>query len=129
MRPEGPSGGVVGRFLRDAAFENVLSPEIVEEVLRALAYPRVRKRLRAFVDAPLAVQDIIVLSDLVAGEYAVQGACADPDDDKYLAAAVEGRAAFVVSGDRALLAVTLYEGIRIVTPRTFLGLLPSSSGV
>ena len=44
---------------------------------------------------------------------------------KYLAAAVEGRAAFVVTGDPHLLAVGQYAGVRIVSPRAFLDFLGS----
>jgi len=45
---------------------------------------------------------------------------ADPDDDKFIACAVALEAAVVVSGDRHLLAVGEYMGIRIRTPRQFL---------
>lgn len=122
LRPQGTLGLVIGRFLNAAAFALVLSPAIVDEVLRALAYPKVR-RLFGRGDARLWFEDIIVLADLVAGDVALSGVCADPDDDKYLAAAIEGRAAFVVTGDRALLGLREYEGIRIVPPRAFLDLL------
>jgi predicted nucleic acid-binding protein len=44
-----------------------------------------------------------VLADLVAGAQRLSGVCKDPDDDKYVAAALEGRAALVVTGDRAFL--------------------------
>jgi predicted nucleic acid-binding protein len=37
--------------------------------------------------------------------YVLRGISEDPDDDKYLATAVEGRAAFVVTGDPHLLDV------------------------
>jgi len=47
----------------------------------------------------------------------------DPDDDEYIAAAMEGRAGFVVAGDSDLLDVKEYEGIRIITPRAFLDLI------
>jgi uncharacterized protein len=53
---------------------------------------------------------------------------ADPDDNKYLAAAVEGLADLVVSGDDHLLALKAYEGIRIVSAREFLTLLGRPSG-
>jgi predicted nucleic acid-binding protein len=39
IRPEGPPGLVIRRLLDAAAFEAVLSPAIVAEGLRALAYP------------------------------------------------------------------------------------------
>jgi uncharacterized protein len=123
IRPEGPPGRVVERFLRDSAFAIVLSPAIVEETLRALAYPKVRKYIRRTVDPELWFEDIVLLAELVAGDYATSGASTDPDDDKYLAAALEGRATLVVTGEPDLLALGEYEGIRIVSPRVFLGLL------
>ena len=123
IRPEGPPGRVIDRFLRDSAFEIVLSPAIVEETLRALAYPKVRRYLRGTVDPILLFEDISLLAEFVPGDYKMSAASADPDDDKYLAAALEGRATLVVTGDPDLLALEEYRGVRIVNPRTFLGLL------
>ena len=68
-------------------------------------------------------EDIMVLADLVSGDDAVSGVCADPDDDKYIGAAIEGRAALIVTGDRQLLALIEHDGVRIISPRTFLDLL------
>lgn len=123
VRPEGPPGQIVERFLKDGAFEIVLSPEIVEEVLRALAYPKVRKHARTNVDPELWFEDIVVLAKLISGELELSEVSEDRDDDKYIAAAIEGRAAFVVTGDRDLLALEEHEGIRIMNPRAFLDLL------
>jgi putative PIN family toxin of toxin-antitoxin system len=123
IRPEGPPGRVVERFLRDSAFAIVLSPAIVDETLRALAYTKVRKYVGRTVDPELWFEDIVLLAELIAGDYAMSGASPDPDDDKYLAAALEGRATLVVTGDPDLLALEEYEGVRIVRPRVFLGLL------
>jgi len=44
----------------------------------------------------------------------------DPTDDKYLVAAIEGEARFIVTGDSDLLKIRKYEGIEIVTAREFL---------
>jgi putative PIN family toxin of toxin-antitoxin system len=123
VRPEGPPGQVIDRFLRSGAFEIVMSQDIVDEVLRALTYPRVRKYIRPGLDPELWFEDIIVLSHLVVGDPKFQGASKDPNDDKYIAAAIEGRAGFVVAGDSGLLDLKEYDGIRIVSPRMFLDLL------
>lgn len=40
----------------------------------------------------------------------------DPDDDKFLEAAVNGRADVIVSGDRDLLQLNPFRGIAILTP-------------
>jgi putative PIN family toxin of toxin-antitoxin system len=121
IQPAGTPGRLIERFLREASFEVVLSPAIADEVLRALGYPRVRKLLRG-ADAQLWFEDIVVLADVVA-DTPLSGICEDPDDDKYLAAAFEGRASYVVTGDRRFLAVGEHAGVEIVTPRAFFDLL------
>ena len=50
---------------------------------------------------------------------------ADPDDDKFIACALALKAGCVVSGDKVLVDVRLYQGIRIVTPREFLEIMGS----
>lgn len=126
VRPEGPPGQIIERFLRDAAFEIVLSAEIADEILQALSYPKVRKAVRTKVDPELWFEDILVLAQVITGEYRISGVSKDPDDDKYIAAAIEGRAVLVVSGDPDLLSVGEHQGVRIITPRAFLDLLGAS---
>jgi len=46
--------------------------------------------------------------------------CADPDDDKFLACALGARTRLLVNGDRHLLAVDGYRGIRVLRPRQFI---------
>ncbi len=48
--------------------------------------------------------------------------CPDPTDNKFLELAQSGNAAFIVTGDRDLLALDPWEGARIVTPADFLKL-------
>ncbi len=122
VRPEGPPGQIVERFLRDAAFEVILSTAVVDEVLRALAYPKVRKSNRTKVEPELWFEDIVMLAEFVTDRQ-IGAVSRDSDDDKYIAAAIEGRASFVVSGDPDLLALKEHEGVRMVNPRAFLDLL------
>ena len=44
----------------------------------------------------------------------------DPDDDKFIECAVALEAHTVITGDREVLAIKEYMGIRIVTPQQFL---------
>lgn len=48
----------------------------------------------------------------------------DPDDNKVIAAAVEGEAEQIVSGDPDLTDLKVYRGIKIVAPAEFTKLLP-----
>ncbi|MEX2273728.1 MAG: putative toxin-antitoxin system toxin component, PIN family [Vicinamibacterales bacterium] len=123
VRPEGPPGQIVDFLLRDGPLRIVMSEVIIEETLRALRYPKVLKAARSKEGPELWFEDLIVLAELVSGEYAIPTLSEDPDDDKYVAAAVEGRASFVVSGDPDLLTIGEHAGVRIVSPRSFLDLL------
>jgi predicted nucleic acid-binding protein len=46
-------------------------------------------------------------------------ACDDPDDIMFLACAIAGHAQIVVTGDRALLRASGFQGVEVVTPREF----------
>ncbi|MCL4552143.1 MAG: putative toxin-antitoxin system toxin component, PIN family [Candidatus Marsarchaeota archaeon] len=47
----------------------------------------------------------------------------DPEDDYVLATAVLGKADYLVTGDRGLLALKEHRGVEILNPRAFLNLL------
>jgi uncharacterized protein len=56
-------------------------------------------------------------------EYAVSKVKKDPEDNKFIACAVEGEADYIVSGDDHLLRLKHYSGIQIVDARGFLKIL------
>ena len=71
--------------------------------------------------------EVIPLLDLIIRESRIvepvpvtTDACDDKDDLKFLACARAGNASCIVSGDRALLRASGYEGIEVLTPREFL---------
>jgi putative PIN family toxin of toxin-antitoxin system len=119
-------GGNEDRILRawqHGAFELVLSPEILDELGRALFYEKLRKfRWMNEGDVALLLQLLTQESVFVPGKVRIT-ASRDPEDDKFLAAAVEGKAAYVVTGDKDLLSLKHYRGARIITPTAFLKVL------
>ena len=54
--------------------------------------------------------------------------CRDPDDDKILETALMGEADCLITGDRDLLEMSPYCGIRIVAPRDFINRRAGVSG-
>jgi len=74
----------------------------------------------------MSQKEVISLLESLAGESVlVPGrlevrASRDPEDDKFLASAIEAEAEYVVSGDNDLLDLKMYRGVRIVTPAKFL---------
>ena len=124
IRPDGPPGQILVRLLRDSAFELVASPAILDELRRSLRYRKLRKYLRLPAEElDLWVDALGAIAVMVRGEASRRLVAADPADDIYLAAAAEGLAEYVVSGDRHLLDIGQHDGIRIVAPRVFLSTL------
>ena len=115
------------RAWRRGAFELVLSPPILEELGRALFYEKLRKfRWMTEEEISELLQTLAASSVVVPGRVKV-GASRDPDDDKFLAAATEAEARFVVTGDRDLLNLKNYRGVRIVRPLPFLKIIRRAS--
>ena len=124
IQPKGASGRILTSLLEKSSFELVVSPAILAEIRRSLSYPKVRKYIKASQEElDLWVAAIELVAQPVEGKLRIHAVGEDPDDDKYIEAAVEGLAQFVVTGDKHLLSLKSYENIRIVTPRVFLDLL------
>ena len=124
IRPDGPPGRILSCLLKEQSFELVVTEEILEELRASLSSSKVQKYIRATAEElDLFLAAISLVADEVEGSTEVRVVNDDPDDDKYLAAAVDGRAGFIVTGDTHLLNIEEYEGIRILTPRFFLHLL------
>ena len=111
------------RAWRGGAFDLVLSRQILEEILRALSYPKIRKaRWISDQEVTSLIESLADESLVVSGNVTV-AVCRDPGDDKFLAAALEGEARYVVSGDKDLLALKTYRNIQIITPARFLAIV------
>ena len=65
------------------------------------------------------VETIRYFADFVDPEVDISAVADDPDDDKFLEAAVAGNVEYLVSGDQHLLDLDSYRGVDIVEPRTF----------
>ena len=124
IQPKGASGEILTSLLEKGSFEVVVSPAILAEVRRCFSYPKVRRYIKASEEElGLWVASLELIAQPVEGNLRIHAVAEDPDDNKYIEAAVEGLAQFVVTGDKHLLSLRTYENIRIVTPRLFLGLL------
>lgn len=70
-------------------------------------------------DVQQEVETIRYFAEFVDPDEEITAVEADPDDDKFLEAAVAGNVDYIVSGDRHLLDLGSFRGIDIVDPRTF----------
>jgi len=69
------------------------------------------------------VETIRYFAEFVSPQENITAVDDDPDDDKFLEAAVAGEVDYLVSGDGHLLSLDSFRGINIVEPRTFYELL------
>ena len=106
----------------------VTSEAILAEIERVLRYPRIRRRYSVIAQDVARLMDSLRADALVVpGEVEISRISDDPDDDKFLACALEAQAECIVTGDPHLLSLGSYHSIAILTPREFLERLQSSS--
>lgn len=105
------------RFWQDGKFELVSSLSIIQELTRVLMGFKV----------PMPPEDIAWWEEfilqkavIVIPKQKLNVVKDDPDDDKFIEAAVEGSAEYIVSKDNHLLKLKTYKKIKIVTPEEFL---------
>lgn len=98
----------------------LLSKETFAEFNRVLAYPKFR--LSPPEIAVLVEDELLSYAEVVEITEQVTGVCRDSDDDKFLAAAASGKAAYLVTGDEDLLVLRTYRDTRIIRPGDFLKL-------
>lgn len=96
----------------------VATSETLRELIEKLLLPKFdryvsRERREALLQRVASVVEIIHVVQHVR-------ASRDPKDDKFLEAAVNGRANVLVSGDRDLLDLNPFRGIAIITPADYL---------
>lgn len=108
----------------------VTSPVIVEEIEEVINRERIVKLIKMSKDELADFLDkLIERSDVTAGKQLLQLIGRDVKDDKFLACAFEAKADYIITGDKDLLVLKKYEGIKIVTSREFLILLIPSAPV
>ncbi|MGA2689139.1 MAG: putative toxin-antitoxin system toxin component, PIN family [Candidatus Korobacteraceae bacterium] len=107
----------------DRALRNgrlLISVAVLAEAYEVLS----RKRFSRYINEEDARNFIAALTreaELVDVKVKIS-ASRDPKDDKLLELAVSGRATHIVTGDSDLLALDPFQGIRILTPSSFLEL-------
>ena len=114
-----------GRLVFDhgSAYRLILSEPVLAEILEVIRRPEITAKFRS-----LGTLSMRVMLDNLAGAEMVEfgsipRVCRDPEDDKFLATAQAAGAEYLVSEDRDLLDIGVYEGVSIVDAATFLLIL------
>jgi uncharacterized protein len=97
-------------------FELIYCDEILSEMERVVnkKFPRTKPRFNELQNLLFAFGRKVRISGKL------KAVLSDPNDDMVVECAVLGEAEVIVSGDRHLLCMAEYQGIKIVTPASFL---------
>ena len=122
INPNGPPGHIL-KAVRSKRFTVITSPDINEEILDVLNRPHLRDKYGL---GDLLFDVAFILWELAepAAHLPPASASPDPDDNKFLSAAVGGKAGYLITGDtRDLLPLKEYQGVHILTPADFCRIL------
>lgn len=123
ISPKGASHEVLSA-LRKRDFLLISSEAIQNELKKVLNYSKIKDSYNLNSDQ---IKRFLKLVDKYShksqGSLKIQAIENDPDDNKFLEAAIEGEADFIVTGDKHLLDLGEYERIPIVIPRYFLEII------
>jgi len=115
-------------LVKEGRIRIILSNDILSEIRAVLLYPKIKQRHRR---SPKEIEEFlqktIPVSIIAPGKMKVRTVEEDPADTKYLAAAAEAKADFIISGDRHLMDLKIFEGIRILDPSAFLKFMEKTS--
>jgi putative PIN family toxin of toxin-antitoxin system len=114
-------------WVKEDKIRLVLSHDILSEIEAVLLYPKIRKRHRQTrKEIEEFLRNTVRVGIFTPGKIHTNTIKEDPSDNKYLSAALEAKADFIVSGDHPLKDLKTFQGIRILDPSTFLVLMTKS---
>lgn len=104
-------------LIREKRLIMLLSSEMEKEFIRVLGYPRfglVAGQISPF------IKNLRSYAELVEIHSNISEIIADPTDNIFLECAVDGKADYIISGDKHLLELRSYSGVPIVKSKDFL---------
>lgn len=129
LSPKGAPAEIIRRW-QAAEFSLITSPPLIDALRRRLTAPQVRQSL-AWTDEEIDnfLQTFRTIAPVVEAQPWGPARSLAPDDERVLECAVAGGAAYVVSGQAALLDLIDYSGIKILNPVGFLAVLQIETGL
>ncbi|MCL1947731.1 MAG: putative toxin-antitoxin system toxin component, PIN family [Chitinivibrionia bacterium] len=112
-------GGLPDKFLKlvfEEKIKAVASAEIISEYIETDSEfaQKANRRIQSN-----TLEQIIYPIEIILPKTKVE-ICRDPDDDKFIACAIDGKCKCIVSGDKDLLELKSFKNVEIVTVREFM---------
>ncbi len=111
----GPSYRIL-QARKNKKIQFIISPEIYDEYSRVA---EVISKKYPGIDISEILKLIAIYSEISQSYVLPEQVCEDPDDDKFIACAISNETRYIVSGDKHLLKISGYKGIRVLKPQEF----------
>ena len=111
-------GGKPRRIIEAIADERLYAyatPAIIDEYIEVVHEMLMRKQGKLHSDVLMWLVDRMTIFEPVSSV----SVCRDPDDDKFIGCALDARARYIISGDKDLLEVEEYQGVKIIAAHNF----------
>jgi putative PIN family toxin of toxin-antitoxin system len=119
LTPKGPAGEII-RFLPDPSlYTPIISEDIFAEYIEVInrkKFPFGKTKIDLF------LRLILEYSVTISPRHKLDVA-SEPDDNKFLECALEGKASYMITGNQKHFPLHEYHGTRIVSPSEFLSLI------
>lgn len=104
-------------LISDSRLDLLISQEVFNELFDTLSdFKTSRKVIRS-------LEKLFLLHSTLLSPIKRITLCRDPKDNKFLELAWEGRADYLISGDKDLLSLKSFKSTRIVSPKEFLTII------
>lgn len=108
---------VLLEYVRDGTVTLISSRALLDELAEVLERPKFDAILiRSNSSRRRSLDEVRALAEVIEPEPLPRPVCRDPDDDAVLALALAAKVDFIVSGDKDLLDLQVFESIPVVTP-------------
>jgi uncharacterized protein len=126
LSPKGSPAKVIDLWEAEA-FDLAISPQLLDELERALKYERVQKYFKEPQSKIKAlIKRIKSVGIMVNPQFELDVIAENPDDNRVLECAVAANASYIISGDDHLLDLKIYQGIVVLPPAGVLALVDAA---
>ena len=123
INPKGPPGEILLAW-RNNLFELIISPQIIEEMRRVLFSDKIKKyRFLSDKEIEALLSELQQIRGYVEPTITVNVIKEDPPDNRFLEAAIAGKADYIISGNTHLKDLKSYQEIQILPPVDFVKVL------
>lgn len=121
IKPDSPLAQILV-YIRNGRFDFLYFPEFLQKYTEVCSRPHLWEKYHLDRDELEATIQIMANRGILVHIVTQVDVCRDPDDNVILSLALDGKADYIVSGDKDLLDISSFRNIPIIKPVEFLSM-------